>query len=182
MTPVGHHPLVSELLRSVGASDGEAPSLETWRDLLTRMSQMYYETDQDRDELESSIESSSREMQRLYQELKQKAEAERAEQDAILRATLESANEGILVVDNRHGVIAVNRRFIEMGRIPEEVVATHDRRMMIAAALTKVKMADAIVMRIDKLYETDATIRDEVELVNGSLMDWFSTPVRTPDG
>jgi PAS domain S-box-containing protein len=182
MTPVGHHPLVGELLRSVGASESEAPSLETWRELLARMSQMYYETDQDRDELESSIESSSREMQRLYQELKQRAEAERAEQDAILRATLESANEGILVVDNRHGVIAVNRRFVEMGRIAEEVVATRDRRQMIAAALTKVKMAGAIVTRIDKLYETDATIRDEVELVDGSLMDWFSTPVRTPDG
>ncbi|HEX3479396.1 MAG TPA: ATP-binding protein [Kofleriaceae bacterium] len=182
MTPVGHHPLVGQLLLSVGASENEAPSLEIWRDLLARMSQMYYETDQDRDELESSIESSSREMQRLYQELKQKAEAERAEQDAILRATLESANEGILVVDNQHGVIAVNRRFVEMGRIPDEVVATHDRRMMIAAALTKVKTADAIVMRVDKLYETDATVRDEIELVDGSLMDWFSTPVRTPDG
>jgi len=107
MTPVGHHPLVGQLLHSAGASESEAPSLETWRDLLARMSQMYYETDQDRDELESSIESSSREMQRLYQELKQKAEAERAEQDAILRATLESAKECILVVDNQHGVIAV---------------------------------------------------------------------------
>ena len=95
MTPVGHHPLVGQLLLSVGASESEAPSLETWRDLLARMSQMYYETDQDRDELESSIETSSREMQRLYQELKQKAEAERAEQDAILRAMLEPANEGI---------------------------------------------------------------------------------------
>jgi len=104
MTPVGHHPLVGQLLLSVGASETEAPSLETWRDLLARMSQMYYETDQDRDELESSIESSSREMQRLYQELKQKAEAERAEQDAILRATLESAYDGIMVVDNQHGV------------------------------------------------------------------------------
>jgi PAS domain S-box-containing protein len=182
MTPVGHHPLVGQLLLSVGASESEAPSLETWRDLLARMSQMYYETDQDRDELESSIESSSREMQRLYQELKQKAEAERAEQDAILRATLESANEGILVVDNKHGVIAVNRRFVEMGRIPEEVVASLDRRKMIEAALTKVKMADAIVTRVDKLYETDATVRDEIELVDGALMDWFSTPVRTPDG
>jgi PAS domain S-box-containing protein len=178
----GHHPLVGQLLRSVGASETEAPSLEVWHELLTRMSQMYHETDQDRDELERSIESSSRDMQRLYQELKRKAETERAEQDAILRATLESANEGILVVDNQHGVIAVNRRFVEMGRIPEEVVATHDRRAMIAAALKKVKMADTIILRIDELYENDATIRDEVELVDGSLMDWFSTPVRTPDG
>ncbi|HEX8111028.1 MAG TPA: hypothetical protein VF516_25025, partial [Kofleriaceae bacterium] len=72
MTSVGHHPLVGQLLRSVGASENEAPSLETWRELLARISQMYHETDQDRDELESSIESSSREMQRLYQELKQR--------------------------------------------------------------------------------------------------------------
>jgi oxaloacetate decarboxylase alpha subunit len=35
-------------------------------------------------------------------------------------------------------------------QIPDEVVASRDRRMMIAAALTKVKMADAIVPRIDK--------------------------------
>ena len=183
MTPVGHHPLVGQLLHSVGLSENEAPSLEAWRDLLARMSQMYYETDQDRDELESSIESSSREMQRLYQELKQRAEAERAEQDAILRATLESAkDEGILLADNRHQVIAVNRRLVEMGQIPDEVVATRDRRRMIAALLTKVKMADAILSRTDELYETDMTVRDEIELVDGSLMDWFSTPVRTPDG
>jgi len=182
MTPVGHHPLVGQLLRSTGASDLQAPSLETWRELLGQISQMYYETDQDRDELERSIESSSRDMQRLYQELKQKAESERAEQDAILRATLESAIEGILVVDNAHGVIAVNRRFAEMARIPEAELATRDRRVLIARALTKVKMAEIITSRIDELYEADGTMRDEVELVDGSVMDWFSAPVRTPDG
>jgi PAS domain S-box-containing protein len=182
MTPVGHHPLVGQLLSCVGASDAEAPSLDTWRALLSRMSEIYYETDQDRDELERSIESSSRDMYRLYQELKQKAETERVEQDAILRATLESAIEGILVVDNEHGVIAVNRRFAEMARIPEEELATRDRRVLIRRALQKVKMAEIITGRIDELYENDATMRDEVELVDGSVMDWFSAPVRTADG
>ncbi len=109
MTSVGHLPLVGPLLRSVGASDHEAPSAETWREMLARMSQMDDETDQDRDELESSTESTSREVQRLDQELKPRAEAE-----------------------------------------------------------TEAK--------------TDATVRDEVELVDGSRMDGFSTPVRTPDG
>jgi PAS domain S-box-containing protein len=178
MTPPGHHPRVGQLLRSVGASDDEPPSLEAWRELLTRMSQMYYEADQDRDELESSIESSSRAMQ----ELKQRLEAERVEQDAILRATLEAAKDGILLVDNQHEVIAVNRRFIEMGQLPDEVLTTRDRRKMIAAVMTRVKMADSLRMRTDALYETDATIRDEVELLDGSLMDWFSAPVRTPEG
>jgi PAS domain S-box-containing protein len=142
------------------------------------MSQMYHEADQDRDELESSIESSSRAMQ----ELKQRLEAERVEQDAILRATLEAAKDGILLVDNQHEVIAVNRRFIEMGQLPDEVLTTRDRRKMIAAVMTRVKMADSLRMRTDALYETDATIRDEVELLDGSLMDWFSAPVRTPEG
>ena len=182
MTPVGHHPLVGQLLSSVGASDAEVPSLETWRELLGRMSEMYYATDQDRDELERSIESSSRDMQRLYQELKHKAETERVEQEAIMRATLESAIEGILVVDNHHGVIAVNKRFAEMARIPEEELATRDRRVLIRRALKKVKMADIITGRIDELYENDATMRDEVELIDGSVMDWFSAPVRTSDG
>jgi PAS domain S-box-containing protein len=121
-------------------------------------------------------------MQRLYQELKQKAETERAEQDAILRATLESAKEGILVVDNQNGVIAVNRRFAEMARISEEDLATGDRRVLIAAALKKVKMVDIITSRVDALYESEATMRDEVVLIDGSVMDWFSAPVRTPDG
>jgi len=178
MTPLGHHPRVGQLLRSVGVSESEAPSLEAWRELLTRMSQMYSEADQDRDELENSIVSSTLAMQ----ELKQKLETERVEQDAILRATLEAAKDGILLVDNEHEVIAVNRRFIEMGQLPDEMLATRDRRQMIAAVMTRVKMADSLQMRTDALYETDATIRDEVELVDGSIMDWFSAPVRTPDG
>jgi signal transduction histidine kinase len=53
---------------------------------------------------------------------------------------------------------------------------------MIAAVMTRVKKADSLQTRTDALYETDATIRDEVELLDGSLMDWFSAPVRTPDG
>jgi PAS domain S-box-containing protein len=182
MTPVGHHPLVGQLLSSVGATDAQGPSLDVWRELLRRMSEMYYATDRDRDELERSIESSSRDMQRLYQELTHKAETERVEQEAIMRATLESAIEGILVVDNQHGVIAVNRRFAEMARIPEEELATRDRRVLIRRALQKVKMADIITGRIDELYENDATMRDEVELIDGSVMDWFSAPVRTSDG
>jgi len=182
MMPVEYHPLVSQLLRSVGASAAAAPSLATWHELLDRLSQTYDATDQDRDELERSIESSSRDMQRLYQELKQRAEAERAEQDAIMHATLESAIEGILVVDNEQRVVAMNRRFAEMARIPEHELETRDRRIVIATAMKSVKLAEALVPRIDALYRTDATLRDELELVDGSVIDWFSAPVRMPDG
>jgi PAS domain S-box-containing protein len=182
VTAAEPHPLIGQLLRRVGASDSEAPSLETWRDLLGLMSRMYYESDQDRDSLERSIEISSRDMQRLYQDLKRRTETERAEQDAIMRATLDSAAEGILVVDNDQGVIAVNKRFAEMARLSDAMLATRDRRVLIAAALKSVKMPEVVMPRIDAVYRSDATLRDELELVDGSVIEWFAAPVRTPDG
>jgi two-component system, sensor histidine kinase and response regulator len=182
MTAGAHHPLVLELLRTVGASEAEAPPHEAWNKLLELMSQKCREADQDRATLATSIEASSRDMQRLYQELKQRTESERAEQEAIMRATLESAVEGILVVDNERRVIAVNKRFAELSRLTEAELATRDQRALISAGLKIVKMAEVVMPRLDALHQTDGTLRDEFELSDGSKIDWFSAPVRTPDG
>ena len=70
------HPLLSRLLRKVEATAGEAPSAETWRELLRLVSRTYHEADQDRYTLERSIDISSREMQGLYQDLKRRTDAE----------------------------------------------------------------------------------------------------------
>ncbi|HEU4732889.1 MAG TPA: ATP-binding protein [Kofleriaceae bacterium] len=176
------HPMVGQLLREVGASDAEVPPLEVWRELLGLMSEMYHAADRDRDTLARSIETSSRDMQRLYQDLQRRAESERVEQDAIMRATLESAVEGILVVDNARRVIAVNKRFAELAGLPESILMTRDQRTLVAAALTVVKTGEMVMPRVDALHETDATLREELELHDGALIEWFSAPVRTPDG
>jgi PAS domain S-box-containing protein len=182
MTAGAHHPRLAQLLRTVGAGEAEAPPLETWRTLLALMSQLHHEADRERDTLARSIELSSRDMQQLYQDLKQRTESERAEQEAIMRATLESAVEGILVVDNERRVIAVNKRFAEMSRLTEAELATRDQRVLLGAALKVVKMPDVVMPRIDALHQTDATVHDAFELDDGTLIDWFSAPVRTPDG
>jgi len=182
MTSREPHPMVGRLLHKVGASEAEAPPLAAWRELLALMSELYYASDRDRDALARSIETSSRDMERMYQDLKQRAESERVEQEAIMRATLESAIEGILVVDNARRVIAVNKRFAELARLPESVLATRDQRVLVGAALKVVKQAEAVMARVDALHETDSTLREELELGDGVLIDWFSAPVRTPDG
>src|ERR1041384_742256 len=171
MMPLEQHPLLGQLLRKVGATPGEPPPLDAWRELLGLMSQMCYESDQDREQLERTSEISSRDMQRLYQDLKRRAESERVEQDAIMRATLESAIEGVLLVDNNRNVIAANRRFAEMWRLPESVMESRDQRAVAEAAMKRVKMADVVMSRIDGLYDTDATLRDELELIDGCLIE-----------
>jgi len=182
MTPREAHPMVGQLLRRVGASEAEAPPVAAWQALLELVSEVSYAADRDRDALERSIETSARDMQRLYHDLQQRAESERVEQEAIMRATLESAIEGILVVDNDRRVIAVNKRFAELAQLPESELATRDQRALVTAALRVVKQADAVMQRVDALHETDATLREELELGDGVLIDWFSAPVRTPDG
>jgi len=182
MMPMTQHPLLAQLLRRVGANEAEVPGLDAWRELLKLMSQMYYETDHDRDTLERSIESSSRDMQQLYQDLKQRTENERVEQEAIMRATLDSAIEGIMIVDNKRQVIAVNKLIAEMTRLPESELAQRDQRALAALLVRSVKTADSMLERINGMQETDGTLRDEIELIDGSVIDWFSAPVRTPDG
>src|SRR6185369_15140656 len=125
---------------------------------------------------------SSRDMQQLYQDLKHRTESERVEQEAIMRATLESAIEGIMIVDNKRQVIAMNKRFAEMAQLPESELAQRDQRVLAALAVKSVKTAESVLSRIDGMQETDGTWRDELELINGSVIDYFSAPVRTPDG
>jgi PAS domain S-box-containing protein len=182
MTSIAQHPLLGQLLRKVGASEDEAPSLDSWRELLKLLSQKYDESDRDRQTLERSIESSSREMQQLYQDLKQRTESERVEQDAIMRATLESATEGIVIVDNERRVVAMNRRFTELTRLETDEAMMQDYRVLAAAAARSVKTVDIVLPRIKGAYEADATLRDEIEMLDGSVLDWSSVPVRTPDG
>ena len=159
MMPLTQHPLLAQLLRRVGANEAEPPTLDAWRDLLKLVSQMYYESDHDRDTLERSIENSSRDMQQLYQDLKHRTESERVEQEAIMRATLESAIEGIMIVDNKRQVIAMNKRFAEMAQLPESELAQRDQRVLAALAVKSVKTAESVLSRIDGMQATDGTQR-----------------------
>jgi PAS domain S-box-containing protein len=185
MTPVDPavpHPMVGQLLDRAEASATEAPALETWRAVLGFLSQMLHDADHERETQGRSLELASRDMQRLYHDLQRRTAYERVEQEAIMRATLESAIEGIMVTDNARRVIAINKRFAEISGLPADALATHDQRAVVAAALRFVKAAEGMTSRVDALHETDATLRDELELQNGAVIDWFSAPVRTPDG
>ncbi|MDX2087391.1 MAG: ATP-binding protein [Kofleriaceae bacterium] len=180
------HPLLSRLLRKVGASAEVAPSVEAWRKLLELVSRTYHEGDQDRYTLERSLDISSREMQGLYQDLKRSTETELAAQRkrieesyAVLRATLESAFSGILVVDGEGRVIAINQRFIEMMDVPADVVAGRDYAAVLGAMMNRV-VGGELVLAAEAPPET--TKGDVLKLHDGRVLERRSAPVRLPDG
>ena len=70
------HPLFDRLLRKVGASLDAVPSFEAWQALGQLVARTYGDADQDRYTIERAMEMSSHEMQKLYEELRQRAEHE----------------------------------------------------------------------------------------------------------
>ena len=174
------HPLLERLLRKVGATSTSAPSDDAWRSLLALVHRTYIDADQDRYTLERSIEISSREMQGLYHDLKRRSESELAVERAILRATLESITDGILVVDSQRQVVAANARCLELLGIPEDVIATRDHRKAIAVVQSQ-SDDPATTARIEAIHASSEVSRDEL-LLRGRTLERFSAPILLRDG
>lgn len=64
------HPTLKRQLKRVGADENQPPSAEAWQALLTRINNAYQGADQERYVLERSLNISSNEMQKLYENLK----------------------------------------------------------------------------------------------------------------
>src|SRR5688500_4049284 len=70
---------------------------------------------------------------------------------SLLVAALEATADGILVVDNRGRIVTCNRKFIEMWRLPEEVIASGDQQLAIAHVLEHLRDPEGFVARVSEL-------------------------------
>ncbi|HEY1553679.1 MAG TPA: ATP-binding protein [Kofleriaceae bacterium] len=183
------HPLLQRLLRKVGAAEETAPDDDTWRELLALVARTYHDADQDRYTLERSIDISSREMQGLYQDLKSRSESElaverqRVEQSlAILRATLEATNEGILVVGKDRRVLATNKRFAEMTETPDEVMATGDHLRILEHGAHDMADPETWRTRVEEYHASTEVTNDEIQFRDGRTLARYSAPFALADG
>lgn len=94
-----------------------------WQELLEAVSATYESFDQDRLLIERSLEISSHELKGLI---------------ALLQATLDSTDEGILVTNAEGKIVNHNRRFQEIWQIPEEILHTHDSQKAIDLITEKI--------------------------------------------
>lgn len=99
------HPLLKRQLKRLGQTDLTAPdSLESWNQLLERISNAYTEADQGRELLERSLALSSKEMQQLYDNLRHTSETRLKNAKDRTRAIIDHALDAIISV-NETGII-----------------------------------------------------------------------------
>ena len=105
-------------------------------------------------------------------------EAELEKSLSLLRATLESTADGILVVDREGKWITYNQRFVDMWRIPEAIVDSRDEALMLAFVLDQLKEPDLFIRKVKDLYQSNDDSFDVLEFKDGRVMERYSRPQR----
>ena len=107
------------------------------------------------------------------------AEAELRWRTALLEAQLEADIDGILVVNSAGKKIRQNRRTQELWKIPREIAEDKDDAAQLNYCTGQTKNPKQFLEKVVYLYShPDEVSRDEIDLVDGTVLDRYSAPVK----
>ena len=109
-------------------------------------------------------------------DLKQ-AEGRVKESLSLLEATLESTADGILVVDGRGRMVRFNQKFVEMWRLPNEVLASGSDDAALQIVLAQLNEPEQFLNKVRELYgQPDVTSFDLLTFKDGRVFERYSQP------
>ena len=98
---------------------------------------------------------------------------------SLLRGTLESTADGILVVDRQGKVMTSNQRFADMWRIPQDLLDSRDDDRLIAFVLDQLVDPDNFIAKIRELHEQpESESYDQLVFKDGRVFERYSRPHR----
>jgi two-component system CheB/CheR fusion protein len=110
------------------------------------------------------------------------AEEELKSSLSLLSTSLESTADGILIVDRKGKLTRWNQKFIDMWKIPEEVISSRDDEKTINYILAQLAAPEQFVAKVRKLYEQpEESSFDQVEFLDSRVFERYSQPQRIGD-
>lgn len=101
---------------------------------------------------------------------------------SVLSATLDATADGLLVVDLDGRIVNHNKRFAEMWRIPQHVLAAAEDDRAISFVLEQLCDPDYFLSATSETYaQPDIETRDELEFLDGRVFERCSKPHRLGD-
>jgi diguanylate cyclase (GGDEF)-like protein len=99
------------------------------------------------------------------------------DEHSLLIATLDATADGILVVDLNGKIRRFNKRFVQLWRIPRQILEAGDDDAAIAFVLSQLRYPDAFVSKIRELYaQPEAESFDILDFNDGRVFERYSIP------
>lgn len=98
---------------------------------------------------------------------------------SLVRATLESTADGLLVVDAQGRVESFNQKFLELWRIPEILAASNDDDQLLGFVLDQLVDPDGCLAKLKDIYaHPQRDSFDVLEFKDGRIFERYSQPQR----
>lgn len=94
--------------------------------------------------------------------------------ETLLRSTLESTDEGVLMIGEDGRILSVNKRFLEIWRIPQAIADTGRDELMLAHVLEQLVSPDAFLNLVKALYDSDREARDLLNFKDGRVFSRYT--------
>jgi|GEM_PF-4800211 len=130
----------------------------------------------------SMIQNAEGRPDKLYGTIQDITESRQAEEEikrsmSLLRGTLESTADGILVVDSEGHISGFNSRFVRLWGIPQSVMDSKDDRSAIQFVLDQLNEPERFLAKIQQLYaQPEAEDFDTLEFKDGRTLERYSMP------
>lgn len=113
---------------------------------------------------------------------RKKQEEELEKTISILRATLESTADGILVVDTIGGIVQYNQKFVDMWNLPDDIIEKLDDDAALEYVTLQLKYPNNFLSYVKELYQNPEKISDDIyEFKDGRFFESFSIPQKLND-
>ena len=108
---------------------------------------------------------------------RREAENELQRKEELLRTTLNTTADGILLVDNNDKIVNINKRLIEMWKVPEHILDSGDDKMLLRFVTDQVADPTEFIKKVKYLYDTDMESFDEILFKDGRTFERYSSPL-----
>lgn len=151
------------LVRQIQHALGDNPVIsEELRELFESISVTYEDFDKDRALIERSLEISSEELKAFI---------------SLLQATLDSTDEGILVIDGKGKITNYNKRIVEILETKDDVLSTHDADKLFAHVAEEIIDPALFTLYVGRVLDsTDTKGGTVLHFKNGKIVEMNSKP------
>ncbi|MFH0975294.1 MAG: PAS domain S-box protein [Spirochaetota bacterium] len=115
----------------------------------------------------------------IFRNITERKEAENKfrQTQEVLITTLNATADGILLVDNQDKISHINRQFVEMWNIPQDIIDSRDDRQMIRSVLYQLTDPNGFVNIFKKFYDNQLKGFDEIRFKDGKVFESYTAPV-----